>query len=99
MLLFPQLYIFLLAAILHASASYKGPVLTVTVTATATETTSVTYRAGLVLINSMTISGTDAYAKDFSVDNVAEISFANSIMNVFAVPSTATCAYMSRVIY
>lgn len=79
-------------SIIHASA------VTVTQTTTITETVSLTYRAGLILINSMTISGTDAYAKEFVVDNVAEVTFANAALNVFAIPSTATCAYISTVI-
>jgi hypothetical protein len=86
------IFFILFASIIH------GSTITVTQTLTATETVNLTYRAGLILINSMTISGTDAYAKEFVVDNVAEVTFANAALNVFAIPSTATCAYISTVI-
>lgn len=72
-----------------------------TYTTTITSYTTVTdvYRAGLILINSMSLYGIDAYHKDFTVDNSAVISFANSALNVFAVPKTATCAYISTIIF
>jgi hypothetical protein len=71
---------------------------TVTSTSTSTTTTTETYRAGLVLYNSLTISGVDAYKKEFAVDNVADVQFVNSALNIFAVPKTATCAYISMMV-
>lgn len=64
----------------------------VTRTSVSTVTTTLWYRAGLVLLNDMIISGTDAYHKDFVVGNTAAIYYANPDFNVFALPTTATCA-------
>lgn len=64
---------------------------TVTTTSTSYYTSTILYRAGLVLINSMSLSGVDAYKKDFTVFNTATISFANSDLNIFMLPSDATC--------
>lgn len=64
----------------------------VTRTSMSTVTTTLWYRAGLVLLNDMVISGTDAFHKDFVVDNTAAIYYANPDFNVFALPTTATCA-------
>ncbi len=103
------LYIFLsIASICHARhiptyTQIKGiptSSSTATETTTITSTTTITefYRAGLVLFNKLTISGVDAYLKDFTVNNIADVVFANSGLNVFAVPTTATCAYISTVV-
>lgn len=32
------------------------------------------------------------------MENVADVEFVNSALNVFAVPKTATCAYISMVV-
>lgn len=65
---------------------------------TTTTTETVTYYAGLVLINSLTISGIDAYLQEFNVNNSAQVTFINSELNVFEVPATATCAFISTII-
>lgn len=97
----PQMLIQLLILVFTFSAlNAIVPTSTVTITSTSTSTilTTETYRAGLVLFNSLTISGIDAYEKDFTVDNVADVQFVNMALNVFAVPKTATCAYISFVV-
>lgn len=72
---------------------------TQTVTKTISRTTTITefYRAGLVLLNDLHISGTDAYKKEFNVVNEANLSFANADLNVFAIRTDATCLVITTV--
>jgi hypothetical protein len=87
----------LLPAAVNGSVKIRA---TQTITRTISQTTTITefYRAGLVLLNDLHISGTDAYKKEFNVVNEANLSFANADLNVFAIRTDATCLVITTVI-
>lgn len=84
--------LYLLLALLQAQRSRT---VTVTTQVTSTVTQTSLFRAGMVMINNMSISGIDAYKKDFTVINNPSISFANPDLSVLTLPTDATCMVIS----